>query len=95
MQILEDDPGGIGGFDMFEETSHGGMRGLGRISIGSVHARGIGGIEFPWMQILEDNSGGIGGFDMFEETLDVGMRGIGRISIGSMHARGIGGIGIL
>jgi hypothetical protein len=95
MQILEDDPGRIGGFDMFEDTGDVGMRGFGRISIGSVHARGIGGIGILWMQILEDDPGGIGGFDMFEETLHVGMRGLGRISIGSVHARGIGGIEFL
>jgi hypothetical protein len=79
---------------MFEEALDVGMRGLGRISIGSVHAREIGGIGFSWMQILEDDPGGIRGFDMFEETLYVGMRGLGRISIGSVHARGIGGIDI-
>ena len=71
MQILEEDPGRIRGFDMFEETLHVGMRGLGRISIRSVHARGIGGIEFSWLQILEEDPGRTRGFDMFEETLHV------------------------
>jgi hypothetical protein len=65
MQILEDDPGRIGGFDMFEETLDVGMRGLGRITIGSVYACGIGGIDILWMQILEDDPEGIGGFDIF------------------------------
>ena len=45
MQILEEDPGRIMGFDMFEETLHVRMRGLERISIWSVHARGTGGIQ--------------------------------------------------
>ena len=53
------------------------MRGLGRMSIGSVHARGIRGIGFSWMQILEDDPRGIGRFDMFEETWHVGMQGLG------------------
>ena len=45
------------------------MRGLGRISIRSVHARDIGGIEFWWMQVLEVDPRRSRGFDMFEETL--------------------------
>ena len=42
MQILEEDPGMIKGFDMLEETLHVGLRGLGRSSIQSVHAHDIG-----------------------------------------------------
>ena len=68
------------------------MRGLGRISIRSVHARGVGGIGMLWMQILEEDSGRMKGFDMLEEILQVGLRGLGRSSIWSVHAHGIGGI---
>jgi hypothetical protein len=46
MQILEDDPGGIVGFDMFEETLYVGMRGLGRISMLIAHAHDVGGFIF-------------------------------------------------
>ena len=81
MQIVEEDSGSIKGFDKFEELLHVGVRGIGRISIRSVHARGVGRIGFPWMQILEEDSGRIRGFDKFEETLHGWMRGLGRISI--------------
>ena len=62
MQILKDDPGRIKGFDMLEETLHVGLQGLGRISIRSVHAHGIGAIAFSWMHILEEDPGRIEGF---------------------------------
>ena len=58
---------------MFEESWDVGMRGLRRISIQSVHARGIGGIIFEWMQIVEEDFGRTMGSYMFEKTLHVGM----------------------
>ena len=94
MHILEKDPERIRGFDIFEEIGHVEMQGLGRISIRSVHARGVGGIEFLWMQILEKDPRGIKGFDMFKETGHVKMRGLGRLAIRSVYARGVGGIEI-
>jgi hypothetical protein len=42
------------------------MWGLGRTSIQSVHARGVGGIEFRWMQILDEDYGRIRRFDKLE-----------------------------
>ena len=53
MQVLEEDPGRTMGFDMFEETLHVGLRGVGRISIGIMHARGVGGIMFLWIKLLK------------------------------------------
>jgi hypothetical protein len=77
------------------------LRGLGRISFRSVHARGIGGIDIPWMQILEETPGRIRGFDTFEETpgrikgfdkfedtLDVVLQRLGKISVWSVHVCG-------
>jgi len=92
MQILEEDSGRIRRFDKFEGTLYVGMRGLGRISIRSVHARGVGEIEFRWMQILENDLGWIRRFDKFEETSHVEMQGFGRIFIRSGHAHGLGEI---
>ena len=46
MPVLEDDPGGIGGFDMFEETLDVAMQGLGRIFMLIAHAHGAGGFAF-------------------------------------------------
>jgi len=71
MQILEKDSRRIEGFDMFEETLHLEMRGLGRISIWSVHTHGVGGIDIQWMQILEEDPRRIKGFGTFEETVYV------------------------
>jgi len=44
------------GINLFKETLHVRMRGLGRNSIWSKHARGFGRIDFWWMWILEDES---------------------------------------
>ena len=70
------------------------MRGLGRISVRSVHARGIGGIGIQWMQNLEKIPKRIKSFGTFVETQNLEMRCLGRIRIQVVHSRGIIGIGI-
>ena len=67
MQVLEEDRGRTMGFDMFEKTLDVGMRGLGRISIWSVHTRGVGGIMFLWIRLLKKIPEGLGGLTCWKK----------------------------
>ena len=67
MQVLEKDIERIKGYDMFEGTSHEGMRGLRRIHVKSLHADAMEELTFNGCKSLKKIPEGLGGLTCFKE----------------------------